>query len=249
MKKSLQFFLISIFCFILGSCSVYEDIYFNENGSVSYSLKYDASQILAVAPGALNSSSSDFPADTTFSILQMVEENRDSLAYLSDTEREFLEAIIPFSITMKNDTAAKILDIILQGDFTDAEAMNYAFIALNSASKAKREEDNSFKSNSRFDIDYSSSRYSWNGKEMTRTIVEKNPSDEPTENSKGYQEMAMMFSEGKMITRYHFPHKVKNISNSKALLSQDGKTVVIEQSSTAHINPRPEEFDIIIETE
>jgi hypothetical protein len=249
-KKPIQIILFFVLCLIFTSCSVYEDVYFNEDGTVSYSLKYDASQMLAMAPEALSSNrhKSDMPSDSTFSIAEMIEKEKYSTHPLSAEERTALEAIKPLYVTIKSDSIQKELNISIAGDFENADAMNTAFVMLNKISKDKGD-GSILKSNSRFDINYSSSSYSWDGKNMNRTIMEDDSSDKPAEDTKGYRELMMMFSGGKMITRYHFPKRVKSVNKENALFSQDGKTIVIEQDAATHLKPTPEEFDITIETE
>ncbi|MDU1903960.1 MAG: hypothetical protein E6772_04180 [Dysgonomonas sp.] len=251
-KRPIQIILFFTLCILFTSCSVYEDVYFNEDGTVSYSLKYDASQILAMAPDALsrNSNSSTMPSDSTFSIADVMEEHKDSLHLLPAEKREILEAIKPFSIALKSDSISKEFNISLNGDFESADAMNAAFIALQRIYKEQGSKKGIMDAKAKFDINYSSSHYSWDGKKMSRTIIiEEETAETPNENVKGYQEMVMLFSGGKMITRYHFPQRVTSVDKEKALFSQDGKTIVIEQAATTHLKPTAEEFDITIETE
>lgn len=249
MKKSVYITFLSILSIIFSGCSVYEDIYFNEDGTISYSLTYDASQILAMTPDALGKNS-DIPADSIITISEILKEKKDSIQNMSDEEREMFEALKPFSLSIKNDSIARELSISVKGDFENSETMNHSFLMLNKISKEKEGgEDNLLRSNSKFDINYSLSRYSWDGKKMTRTIDEKGSLEEPDEDSKRYREMMMLFSGGKIMTRYHFPNRIKSISNEKALFSQDGKSVVLEQPAASHIKPTAEAFDIVIETE
>ena len=249
MKKNIQILLLSVFSFVLGSCSVYEDVYFNADGTVDYSLKFDASAMMTMIPDA--NSIGRMPADSTISIAQIVEEHKDSLHTLTDENREVIETLMPLTLNVVNDTIAKTLHMTLSGDFKDADTLNKAFTTLNKINrerKSKKEETDISKSKDIPDMDFSS-YYTWDGKIMKRIVSNENTADIPQEAGMKSKELMMLFSGGKMIVRYHFPDRIKAVSNDKALFSQDGKTIVVEYPSSVYINPKAEELDIEIEVE
>lgn len=249
MKKNIQILLLSVFCFVLASCSVYEDVYFNADGTVDYSLKFDASTMLAMMPNA--NSMGKIPSDSTISIAQIVEEHKDSLHALPDDKKELIESILPLTINVVNDSVAKTLYMTLSGDFKSADALNKAFSSLNEINKeklAQKEEGGIFKSNNVPDMDFSSS-YAWDGKVMKRIVVNEKADEELQDESKKSKELMMLFSSGKMIVRYHFPYRIKNVNNENALFSQDGKTVVLEYPSSTYIAAKAKDLDIEIEVE
>lgn len=256
MKKLLLFFSITVLCSILGSCSIYEDIYFDEDGTVAYSIKYDVSDILAMMPAESNNiHNNGIPTDSIISIAEMAEMHKDSLDSLSDEERELLEDILPLTLLVNNDTVSKTLFMSLSGNFDNIEALNKAFISLNKINaKVKSEKEATqgiVKSNPAVSAMNYSSRYSWDGKTMMRSIEKDSSEDraEEIEDTKENKDIMMLFSSGKMLVKYHFPRKVKSISNPDALLSQDGKTVIIEYPSSTYIESSSEDLPIEIELE
>jgi len=59
---------------------------------------------------------------------------------------------------------------------------------------------------------------------------------------------AMMFANSKYKLNYHFPKKVKSVSNDKALFSADGKTVTIEYGLMDYMtNPEIMNLEIVLE--
>lgn len=256
MKKVLIFLSIAVLCGILGSCSLYEDIYFKEDGTVAYSMKYDASAMMAMMPtGGDKIYKKDIPTDSLISIAEMVEMHKDSLDSLSDEERELLDGILPLRLLVNNDTVSKTLFTSLLGDFDNVEALNKAFVSLNRISaKVKSEKEGAqeiTKSNPAVSGMNYSSRYSWDGKSMRRTIEKCSleDRDEEVEDTKENKELMMLFSSGKMLVKYHFPRKVKSINNPDAMLSQDGKTVIVEYPSSMYIESSSDELAIEIELE
>ena len=58
----------------------------------------------------------------------------------------------------------------------------------------------------------------------------------------------MMFANSKYKLNYHFPRKVKSVSNDKALFSADGKTVILEFELMEYIaDPEIMNLEIVLE--
>lgn len=224
MKKTILIlsFLISI---LFSSCSVYEDVYFHADGSVKYQLSFDASKMLEI-PGM----SQEMPTDSTFSMIDKIKE--DSLTF-SKIDKSDLENLSLLFINIKSDTVNKKLRIMLTGDFKDAESLNKTLISINKTNDKEKSESSQISGTPFSRNTFSSlklpSQYSWDKTTMSRivdmTLFETN--EEKSEDTIG-SAMEQLFNEGRMIVRYHFPEKVLKISDPEALMTQDGKTVVVE---------------------
>ncbi len=236
----LSFFTIILF----GSCSIYEDVYFYENGSIKYQLSFDASKLLEI-PGM----EKDLPTDSTLSIIDMIEE--DSI--VSEIDKSDLENLSPLFISFKSDTVNNKLNILLTGDFKDAESLNKAFSSLNKTNDLKKSNPSEisgmpFGKNS-FDALKLYSLYSWNKTTMSRTIdstANDTSVEEPVDNLN--TAIDQLLNEGKIVVRYHFPKKTVKISDPEALITQDGKTVVVEYP-IEHFTKPSEKMDILISIE
>ena len=236
----LSFFTIILF----GSCSIYEDVYFYENGSIKYQLSFDGSKLLEI-PGM----EKDLPTDSTLSIIDMIEE--DSI--VSEIDKSDLENLSPLFISFKSDTVNNKLNILLTGDFKDAESLNKAFSSLNKTNDLKKSNPSEisgmpFGKNS-FDALKLYSLYSWNKTTMSRTIdstANDTSVEEPVDNLN--TAIDQLLNEGKIVVRYHFPKKAVKISDPEALITQDGKTVVVEYP-IEHFTKPSEKMDILISIE
>lgn len=251
MKKIIPFFIFAVFIFAVTSCSVYEDVYFKKDGTVSYSLEFDASALMTMLP--VSGSASPIPNDTVISLTQILEEKKDSLQFLREEELAIIENVKPLQMRITNDTIQKTLFFNISGDFENAEALNRAFNTLNEISAKSKTEKNvgeNLISGNVPDTDFNSN-YAWDGKIMKRIVVREKPvvDDVSEERSREEEQMKMLFSNGKMFVRYHFPERVKKVSNTDALFSQDGKTVVLEYPSATYLNPTAKKLDIEIEIE
>ncbi|HCO66940.1 MAG TPA: hypothetical protein DIT04_04165 [Dysgonomonas sp.] len=251
MKKIIPFFIFAVFIFAVTSCSVYEDVYFKKDGTVSYSLEFDASALMTMLP--VSGSASPIPNDTVISLTQILEEKKDSLQFLREEELAIIENVKPLQMRITNDTIQKTLFFNISGDFENAEALNRAFNTLNEISAKSKTEKNvgeNLISGNVPDTDFNSN-YAWDGRIMKRIVVREKPvvDDVSEESSREEEQMKMLFSNGKMFVRYHFPERVKKVSNTDALFSQDGKTVVLEYPSATYLNPTAEKLNIEIEIE
>lgn len=219
-------FLFSLLTVILfSSCSIYEDVYFHENGSIKYQLSFDGSKLLEI-PGMQR----DLPTDSTLSIIDMIEQDSIGIAEIDKTD---LENLSPLFISFKSDTVNKKLNILLTGDFKDAESLNKAFSSLNKTNKLKENSSseisgipfgkNTFESLKLYSL------FSWNKTTMSRTIdsaADETSVQEPVDEIGSA--IDQLLNEGKIVVRYHFPKKTVKISDPEALITQDGRTVVVE---------------------
>ncbi|SBV92470.1 hypothetical protein [uncultured Dysgonomonas sp.] len=244
---SILFLLITVF---FNSCAIYENIYFQEDGSVKYDMSIDASEILSMTSDMNMSMADKIPTD---SVIYLSDILKDTLNITDDMKKDMIN-IAPLAIRMQNDVANKKLGISLSGSFKDAEAFNKAFVSMKKLEdkiKSKDEEAQSLSQNLSIDKLYNLTSLTWDGSVMTRT-VETNKDIEP-ENGvdnllKGNNPFGMFLEKGKMVVKYHFPKKIEKISNPNAVFSQDGKTAIIEYSGSVFTKPTTE-FSVEITTE
>jgi hypothetical protein len=155
-------------------------------------------------------------------------EYKDSIQALSVEEQQILDDLRPLNLRINSDTVANTLTISLYGDFVNTESLNRTFKTFGHENKIAEKVPS-------VRIIENASRYFWNGKTMKREIdpdILKKLKDAPEQN----KELMDILSDEIMIVKYHFPKKVKNISNPNAMLSQDEKTVIIEYPVADFIN-------------
>lgn len=253
MKKYL-FVLLLLISTCFSSCAIYENIYFQEDGSVKYDMFIDASEILSMTSDMNMNMPDKLPTDSTIYLSDIIKDTLD----ITDDIKEDMKNIAPLAIRMQNDMTNKKLGISLSGTFKNAEAFNKAFISMKKLeNKIKSENDKALALNKNMSIDrlYNESSLTWDGSVMTRIVDRNEDSDPDTEAGNGVDDIlksnnpfGMFLEKGKMVVKYHFPKRIEKISNPDAVFSQDGKTAIIEYNGSIFSKPTTE-FSIEITTE
>lgn len=245
--KNLIIILFTVL-FSATSCSVYEEFYFSENGSVKYSLIIDASEMKKIMGTSSLGNDYDYPSDSIISFSDII---KDSLKTIPAEYANDIKNIEPINLRIQNNDSLNILKMSVYGDFKDMEAFTSAFASL-----AKLEHDVNLTKNFSAVDKYSFSNffnkntYTWDGTTLTRVVTAKEKIEEETEeieeteNTDGdkqtdaaVESMMRIFSQGQYIIKYHFPYKIKSTSNENATFSLDGKSAIINYSGSLFLEP------------
>jgi len=241
--------LISLF---FTSCQFSENIYFNEDGSGKMEFSFDASEIMQMAGDKMSESTGEKDMDSTFTFKEIFDQKRDSIATLSAEEQEKLKALEPFSVHMLMSEKEKKMNFEIFTNFKSANELQDMFMALNAVSNLKGK--GTAKANaptnpfsSMMNGGNSNLSYSFNNGVFKRTvkIVDKEVQKQLTDS---LGKAAMMFANSKYKLKYHFPKRVKSVSNENALFSADGKTVTIEYGLMEYMtDPEVMNLEIVLE--
>lgn len=251
--------IIFSFLLLLSSCSVYEDLYFLENGQVKYNMTIDAAELLAIAgTSSLKSNNNKFPKDSIMNFSEVVRETMDSIP--SDMEQD-IKNTEPLYMRVQNDDSLGVFKISIYGDFDNIDAFTDAFASMSKIEREVKEKKrgsfDKFSVNNLFDRN----SFSWDGTTLKRVVIapekiEENAVNEEDENSETGLSMKSsidgsmdrLFSQGNMVIKYHFPKKIKRVSNESATFSMDGKTAILNYSAALFLNA-DDRLSIEIETE
>jgi len=256
--------IAAIFLFpvvLLTGCSVYEDLYFLEDGQVKYNMTIDAGELMSIAGTSSLKGNDKLPKDSIINFSQLV---KDSLKNnISPETEQHLKNIEPLFMRVENNDSEGVMKISLFGDFANFDAFTKAFASMSEMeSKIKNKENNPI---SRLSVDniFSRNLFSWNGTSLKRTVKlsavnEESLGEEETDDGEDASDkklnkdidlsMARLFSQGTMTVKYHFPKKVKSVSNKNATFSMDGKTVILNYPASLFLEPNNElSIDIEIE--
>jgi len=259
MKK---IFLLCILISYLTACSIQQEIALRENGQVYYSLAIDASQVIAIGGLSTTDEANSFPKDTIISFRDLLEEKDINLDTLSVEEKDLLTSITPLSMRIRSNMEEQELFISYYGDFENIDALNKALKAIayveeisNKNEQAGNKETDEFKK-----IINRYSQYHWDKNARVFSSINQYKPGAPKEEEEdiaGEDSLSIideigglssMLGGGKFKMIYTFPYRVKETSNPKALLSNDGKSVIIEYPSTKFIDD-PQISDISIHFE
>lgn len=219
--KKLLFTLIATL--LLTSCAIYEDIYLNSDKSITYQSTFEITE----SNGMEGMLKNKFPADSIISMKDVLAEELAKGSELTDEQKAYLESLGVFTLRMKTSDDGKKYQIILGGDFKDDKHLNKT---MEDMAKLMTEAQNANSSSKKMDFINTQWNISWDGKTMKRNYfeseVEEIEDEESESTNKGFNaEMMKKIVNGQI--RYHFPKKVKSVNQADALMSQDGKTVIV----------------------
>lgn len=233
---------------LLTSCTFTENIYINEDGTGKFSVDMDASGLMAMMPD--DSLGTTKPMDSTFTFKQLFEEKKDSIAKLPIEQQERLKKLEGFSMRTKMIPAEKQFMFSVFTDFKNVSDLQDAMKIINDAQGATKDKtvDNSLLPSSGFGDNNSILKYSYDGKKFIRkaTLIKKEVAK--TENDSVEAAYKMIFESSTYTIKYHFPKKVKKVSNKKALYSEDRKTITIEFPFNEYMK-EPEKLNFEVEFE
>ncbi|MFT3793847.1 hypothetical protein [Flavobacterium sp.] len=242
-QYALSIVFISLF---FTSCQITENIYLKEDGSGKISYDIDASELMSMMGDKLGDAQKE-NIDSTITFKQLFEERKDSIAKLPLAEQERLKKLEPIAMNVKMNSIEKTFKMAVFTDFKKAselQDMMEAMQTMQSLSK-KSQPDNPF--GKMMSTENTELKYAYDGKVFKRNVRIIDPKlQEQSKDSTGM--MKMMFAASKYTIKYHFPRKVKSVSNPNALYSDDRKTVTIPFSLTEYLEqPDKTSFEVVLD--
>lgn len=238
---------------LFTSCQFSENIYINEDGSGNMSFTFDASEMMDMVGNKMQEG--DDPEKRIDSMLvfkDFLEEKKDSIAKLPKADRDKLMALKDFRMHMLMDPETKEMKFDLITDFKNTNELQNMFEAMNNASNlqgkgASKVNDPNNPFSAFADGGTTKMSYTFKNNTFTRTakIIDE-AAYKTMVDSIG--EMAMMFGSSKYRLNYHFPRKIKSVSNKDAMFSADGKTLILEYGFMDYIaDPKIFNLEVVLE--
>ncbi|MEN3325108.1 hypothetical protein VP395_15325 [Mariniflexile soesokkakense] len=243
----------ALFCLVVlttfTSCQFSENIYINADGSGKMEFSFDGSQLMQMA-GDKISESQEKAIDSTFSFKELFSTMKDSISKLSEEEQQKIKSLEPFNMHMVMDPKTSKMTFDMFTDFKNVNELQDMFKAMNSFGALKGKEKagtdanpfSSFGGDGTTELDYK-----YDGKIFKRTakIIDKEAYKQVTDS---LGQMAMMFGSSTYKLNYHFPKRIKSVSNETAMFSADRKSVTIEYGFMDYIsNPEALNLEVVLE--
>lgn len=235
----------------LTSCTLTENIYVNDNGTGKFSLDMDGSSLMAMAGDQLGDQmGGDLKKniDSTFTFKQLFEEKKDSIAKLSPEAQKELKKLENFVVNTKMNAENKVFLMTLSTDFKNVNELQDALQALSTLQKLESSGNPSAPFSGGLGDNNSKLSYTYDGKKFTRkAVIDKQKLAAKAKDSSA--EMSkMVFASSNYIIKYHFPKRIKKVSNPSALFSEDRKTITIQYPFTDYMeNPDKLNFEVEFE--
>ena len=245
MQKLINFFALIVLAILFSSCEFTERIHLNENGSGTYTLNMDMSDMMKAMAEMGDSTSTKKPEvfDSIIDFNDFLIEKKDSIAKLPKEEQEKLNAVrdMKLRIEMNEITGVFNMDFIFDFKSIDELQNIQEKISKGHSLNEKKKEFPSPKAPTEV-------RFSFNGKKFHRIVVDKNLS---TEEKKAYKESmeqnASMMNGSSYNIEYYFPKPIKSTTYKEATFSADRKTLYIKTDlSTITSNPKLLDFKVIL---
>lgn len=250
----MKLYKILSFCFLLAtltSCTFTENMYINDNGTGKFSVDMDGSSLMAMAGDQLGDqmgADAKKNIDTTFTFKQIFEEKKDSIAKLSPETQKELKKLESFVVNTKMNGEKKEFLMTLSTDFKNVNELQDI---LQTASALQKLEGGAGASNpigSGLGNNNSRLSYTYDGKKFTRkAILDKQKIAEKAKDTAADMSK-MIFASSNYVVKYHFPKRIKKVSNPNALFSEDRKSITIQYPFTDYMeNPDKLNFEVEFE--
>ncbi|QDW20403.1 hypothetical protein [Flavobacterium sp. KBS0721] len=238
------------FCFVLAtltSCTLTENIYVNDNGTGKFSVDMDGSSLMAMAGDQLGPDAKK-NIDSTFTFKQLFEEKKDSIAKLSPEAQKELKKLENFVVNTKMNGEKKEFLMTISTDFKNVNELQDALQSLSALQKLEGGANASTPFGKGLGDNNSKLSYTYDGKKFTRkAVIDKQKVAEKAKDSTADMSK-MIFASSNYIIKYHFPKKIKKVSNPNALFSEDRKSITIQYPFTDYMeNPDKLNFDVEFE--
>lgn len=238
----IRFYLLALAAVFFTSCQITENVYVNEDGSGKLSFDIDASGVMAMAGDKMGGKD----MDSTFTFKELLASKKDSIAKLPAEEQARLKKMENLSVSMKMSEANKQFLISMFMDFKKADELMDMMQAMNSMKPQQPAgADTPFSAlgnGSATDL-----KFSYDGSSFKRNVTIKDKAAlAAARDTTGMT--AMMFAGSNYTLKYHFPRKVKSVSNNTAMFSADRKTVTIQYPFMGYLeNPEKLNLEVVLE--
>lgn len=240
----IRLFLAAIVCVLFTSCQITENVYVNEDGSGKLSFDIDASGLMAMAGDKMGG---EKDVDSTFTFKDLFDAKRDSISKLPADEQARLKKLENVSVNMKMKAADKQFLISMFMDFKKADELMDMMQAMNTVKPQQpgAGEDNPLSSIGNGNA--TDLKFSFDGTSFKRNVVVKDKAAlAAKKDTTGMT--AMMFAGSNYTLKYHFPRKVKSVSNKAAMFSDDRKVVTIQYPFTEYLDdPEKLNLEVVLE--
>lgn len=234
----------------LTSCTLTENIYVSDNGTGKFSVDIDGSSLMAMAGDQIGDqmgAEAKKNVDSTFTFKQLFEEKKDSIAKLSPEAQKDLKKLEDFVVNTKMNAEKKEFLMTLSRDFKNVNELQDVVQSLSALQKLEGAGSAAPFGNGLGD-NSSKLSFTYDGKKFTRkAVIDKQKLAEKAKDS-APDMSKMIFASSSYIIKYHFPKRIKKVSNPSALFSDDRKSITIQYPFTDYMeNPDKLNFDVEFE--
>lgn len=244
MKRFYRLLLVAV-SLVFASCNFTENLYINEDGSGKMSFDVDASAMMDLGGSQMSNEKS---VDSTFTFKTFFEAKKDSIAKLPKQDQERLRKMENLAVNIKMKPEQKQFLFSVYTNFKNSSELMDMMGAMRTMNdmKGKNKVDaaNPLSNLSQNNTDL---KFTYNGNTFSRKVLVKDAALQKTVSDSLGSVKGMLVAFNYTI-KYHFPKKVKSVSNKNALFSEDRKTITIQYPFTDYLeNPEALSFDVVFD--
>jgi len=263
--KRIKLFSFLLTALVFSSCSFTEEITFKEDGSGEFVMYYDMSEMMTAMKGMGGEKPEDSEKkeateiiDSTIFFKDILVERADSISKLPQEEQKKLKKLESVIMKMKMNEATDEFSFGFGSSFKNlndlpemldnletAKKMNSkgnAQYDQMSASQVAKSAENTLENVS---FTFDGTRFSRFYKETAEEVSKEEIEALTAEMSSMGEDYKELFDNMSYNLVYHFPKKVKSVSNKDAVISNNGKTVTLSLNFTDMVkNPNYNNLDI-----
>ena len=227
---------------VFGSCQLKEEFVFTNNGSGSYAVGMDMSEFMQMGKAANDSlSTEELPRDTIVYFADVLKENKDSISTLSKEQQKVLATLEPLSFHFVSNEKDDQLNFNLEMPFKDLDHLEEMQEALENAEDgqmssffsqgAGKEEPSTEKKGDEDEMLQIGKSFvtTFNKKKFTRMLSKEARLETETKKDSAFGGKFGQYAEMIVIKQvYKFPYKIKKVSNTRAKIGSDFKSIEIE---------------------
>lgn len=245
----LKLFYLAFLCLIFTACHFNETLTLNPDGSGSMNLELNLDQMMEVTQG-MGGDENIIKLDTLIVVKDMLAEKKDSIAKLPKKDRDILKKMELYKIRVLADSDKNTMRYHLMTDFKDVQELDGITDALGKLGNlAPISGSGSLQNTSQDDDsdDLIGVNFSFKNNIFKREgyikdkVLHKQQMD-------SLKPMEGFFGTSLYSLQYSFPKKIKRISNSKAEISSDKKSVSVQAMFIEYFKD-PKILDLEVELE
>lgn len=231
-----------LFLILLSSCQITETIKINPDGSGSIEVFQLRDENSYMQLGRPYSDSEKF-TDTLFVFQDYITKYAATFSKFNKSDQALFQEHANVKMHVKLDPVQMENFNVISSDFKKIEELPNVYESLSLA--------NSLKENYPVSKEFFRIKYTFDGSVFKRNLVIVNH-EEFDSNKKMLEERKKTYAKYKLVQsytlKYHFPGKIKSVSNEKAILSPDKKSLTLEfQLSDCLQNPEITNLEVVLE--
>ena len=241
---------ICLSTFVLTSCNYTEEITFYPDGSGEFLMDYDMSEAMVSVKkigGNEAAYKKEKKVDSILYFKDILKAKSDSISKLPQAEQDDLKSLESMMMRVQSNYETDVFNLGFGSTFKSISEFPEILKNIDRAKAFNTKGSSEFSKMDGTAVAQSvnemlkHTHFSFDGKRFSRALkAGYEPSDEAI--AELDKEMSMMGEEGEETLNamtytlvYHFPKKIKSVSNKKAVISKDKKTLTLKQNYIAMI--------------